>query len=287
MEATTNSMSSLGFGHFLAQADVVASFILLVMLVMSVGTWYLIIAKGLRLYFAQRRSKVFLGDFWRAESLDAVARRLRENGVSEPFSHLVHHGFTAVEQHCAGCSDCEGKKPRGMIDAGTPDEFLTRALKRAIAQDKARMEHGQTFLATVASSAPFIGLFGTVWGIYHALIAIGMSGSSSLDQVAGPVGEALIMTALGLAVAIPAAVAYNAFARASRNTLAELNSFAHDVFTFLATGFKTRPTNAAENVVATSDRIIARYCNPGADTAAADEAAAPLNPAALKPAAAA
>jgi biopolymer transport protein ExbB len=257
METTSNSLSSLGFGHFLAQADGISSFILLIMLVMSVGTWYLIIAKGLRLFFAQHRSKTFLADFWGAASLDAVARRLRETGVTEPFSHLVHHGFTAVEQHCAaGCDDCEGKKPRGLIDAGTPDEFLTRALKRAIAQDKARMEHGQTFLATVASSAPFIGLFGTVWGIYHALLAIGMSGRSSLDQ-----GEALIMTALGLAVAIPAAVAYNAFARASRNTLAELNSFAHDVFTFLATGFKSGPTNAAENVMATSDRIIARYCN--------------------------
>ncbi|MBV2234547.1 MAG: MotA/TolQ/ExbB proton channel family protein [Sterolibacterium sp.] len=271
MEPSANSLSSLGFGHFLSQADAIASFILVVMLVMSIGTWYLIVAKGLRLFFAQRRSKTFLADFWRASSLDAVARRLRETGISEPFSHLVHHGFTAVEQHCAAdCEDCEGKKPRGLIGAGTPDEFLTRALKRAIAQDKARMEHGQTFLATVASSAPFIGLFGTVWGIYHALIAIGMSGSSSLDQVAGPVGEALIMTALGLAVAIPAAVAYNAFARASRNTLAELNSFAHDVFTFLATGAKCGPANVAESVMATSERIIARYGNPdkASDTAA-------------------
>lgn len=281
METTSNSLSSLGFGHFLAQADGISSFILLVMLVMSVGTWYLIIAKGLRLFFAQHRSKIFLKDFWGAASLDTVARRLRETGITEPFSHLVHHGFTAVEQHCAaGCDDCEGKKPRGLIDAGTPDEFLTRALKRAIAQDKARMEHGQTFLATVASSAPFIGLFGTVWGIYHALIAIGMSGRSSLDQVAGPVGEALIMTALGLAVAIPAAVAYNAFARASRNTLAELNSFAHDVFTFLATGFKSGPTNAAENVMATSERIIARYCNSDEATPTPAPSVAPIKSAA-------
>jgi biopolymer transport protein ExbB len=147
----------------------------------------------------------------------------------------VHHGFTAIEQHKAG------RETRGLVDAGTPDEFLTRALKRAIAQDKSRLEYGQTFLATVASSAPFVGLFGTVWGIYHALMAIGMSGQGTLDKVAGPVGEALIMTAIGLAVAIPAAVAYNAFARANRNTLADLNSFAHDLFNFLATGLKSTP----------------------------------------------
>lgn len=240
--------NSLGFAHFLAQADGVAQFILALMVLMSVGTWYLIATKGIALVRARRRSQAFLHEFWVADSLDAVARRLRETGVTDAFSHLVHHGFTAIEQHRDG--------GRGLIDAGTPDEFLTRALKRAIAQDRARVEYGQTFLATVASSAPFVGLFGTVWGIYHALMAIGISGQGTLDKVAGPVGEALIMTAIGLAVAIPAAVAYNAFARANRNTLAELNSFAHDVFAFLATGLKSAPQGG--DVAATTDRIIAR-----------------------------
>ena len=240
----------LGFAHFLANTDGVARFILVLMALMSVGTWYLIVTKGARLWLAQKKSAAFLRAFWQAGSLDAVALRLREQGVTDAFSHLVHHGFTAIEQHRAG------KEARGLIDAGTPDEFLTRALKRAIAQDKSRMEYGQTFLATVASSAPFVGLFGTVWGIYHALMAIGMSGQGTLDKVAGPVGEALIMTAIGLAVAIPAAVAYNAFARANRNTLVELDSFAHDVFTFLATGFKAAPQLA--DVAETSERIIAR-----------------------------
>ncbi len=241
--------TSLGFAHFLANADGVARFILVLMAIMSIGTWYLIVTKGARLWQAQKKSATFLRSFWQAGSLDNVALQLREQGVTDAFSHLVHHGFTAIEQHRAG------KEARGLIDAGTPDEFLTRALKRAIAQDKSRMEYGQTFLATVASSAPFVGLFGTVWGIYHALVAIGMSGQGTLDKVAGPVGEALIMTALGLAVAIPAAIAYNAFARANRNMLAELDSFAHDVFTFLATGFKTAPQPA--DVKETSERIIA------------------------------
>jgi len=249
----------MGFAHFLADSDGIARFILVLMLLMSIGTWYLIVTKGLRLFAGQRKSDDFLAAFWEADSLDAVARRLRETGVTDPFSHLVHHGFTAIEQHKAGQS-------RGLIDAGTPDEFLTRALKRAIAQDKARLEHGQTFLATVASSAPFVGLFGTVWGIYHALMAIGMSGQGTLDKVAGPVGEALIMTAIGLAVAIPAAIAYNAFARANRNTLGELDSFAHDVFTFLATGLKAQPHSG--DVAATSERIIARVVANSAARAA-------------------
>ncbi|MCM2308243.1 MAG: MotA/TolQ/ExbB proton channel family protein [Sulfuritalea sp.] len=242
--------TTLGFGHFLANADGIARFILALMLIMSVGTWYLIVTKGVQSIRSQRRSSVFLMAFWAAPSLDAVARHLRQAGVAEPFSHLVHHGFTAIEQHKAG------RETRGLVDAGTPDEFLTRAMKRAIAQDKSRLEYGQTFLATVASSAPFVGLFGTVWGIYHSLMAIGISGQGTLDKVAGPVGEALIMTAVGLAVAIPAAVAYNAFARANRNTLAELNSFAHDLFTFLATGLKSAPQQG--DVATTSERIIAR-----------------------------
>jgi biopolymer transport protein ExbB len=256
-----NQFTQLGFAHFLSHSDGIARFILALMMLMSIGTWYLIVTKGITLWRARQKSRAFLRDFWAAASLDAVARRMRETGVTDAFSHLVHHGFTAIEQHKAG------KEARGLIDAGTPDEFLTRAMKRAIAQDKARMEYGQTFLATVASSAPFVGLFGTVWGIYHALMAIGMSGQGTLDKVAGPVGEALIMTAIGLAVAIPATVAYNAFARANRNMLAELNSFAHDVFTFLATGLKSAPQSG--DVAATSERIIARVvANTAARTAA-------------------
>lgn len=244
--------ASLGFGHFLAQTDGVARLILAVLLVMSVGTWYLIVTKGVQNVLRGRQTAAFLDAFWRAPNLDAVAHRLRENGAREPFSHLVHHGFTAVEQLRVSR---EGNRPAGLIDAGSPDDFLTRALKRAIDEDKARLEHGQTFLATVASSAPFVGLFGTVWGIYHALIAIGVSGQGTLDKVAGPIGEALIMTAIGLAVAIPAAIAYNAFARANRNTLTALNSFAHDVFAFLSVGCKTAPQRT--DVTATSERIIA------------------------------
>ena len=238
---------TLGFSHFLQDADGVARFVLGAMLLASIGTWYLILTKGVQAFRRSRQSAAFLTAFWEAPNLEAVACRIRENGVTEPFSHLVHHGFTAVEQH--------SHEGAGLIHSGAPDELLTRALKRAIDEDRSQLEFGQTFLATVASAAPFVGLFGTVWGIYHALLAIGQSGQGTLDKVAGPVGEALVMTALGLAVAIPAAVAYNAFARSNRNTLSRLNAFGYDVFAFLSTGIKTSPMRT--DARATSEKVIA------------------------------
>lgn len=219
----------MGFANFIQQADAVALFILATLLIMSVGSWYYIAIKGWRHTQSSKLSQEFLRTFWAAPNLEAVAQRIRSTGISDPFSHLVHHGFTAIEQH-------RSRNGNSLIEAGSAEDFLTRSLKRAIDQDKARLEGGLTFLATVASSAPFVGLFGTVWGIYHALMAIGMSGQSGLDKVAGPIGEALIMTGLGLAVAIPSAVAYNVFVRLNRNTMVQLNSFAHDVFAFLSTG---------------------------------------------------
>ncbi|MGQ0651984.1 MAG: MotA/TolQ/ExbB proton channel family protein [Betaproteobacteria bacterium] len=115
-------------------------------------------------------------------------------------------------------------------------DFLTRAMRRAIDEDTARLESGLTVLASVGSTAPFVGLLGTVWGVYHALVSIGLSGQGTLDKVAGPVGEALIMTALGLAVAIPAVLAYNGFVRANRLVLARLDAFAHDLYALLTLG---------------------------------------------------
>jgi biopolymer transport protein ExbB len=239
---------TLGFAHFLEHTDGVARVVLAVLLLGSVVSWYLIVTKGVQLVRASRQSRRFLGIFWDAQNLEAVATEIRSTGTPEPFSHLLHHGFTAVDQ-LSRRNDVSS-----LVDAGAPDEMLTRALRRAIEEDKSRLEFGQTFLATVASSAPFVGLLGTVWGIYHALMAIGQSGQGSLDQVAGPVGEALIMTGIGLAVAIPAAIAYNSFARATRNTLAQLNSFAYDVHNFLATGIKSSPLRDDARV--TSDKVI-------------------------------
>ena len=240
--------NSLGFAHFLANSDGIARFILVLMALMSIGTWYLILAKSARRIAIRRKSNAFLKSFWAANSLDDIAGEIRAinhtKGISEPFADLVQQGIAVVE-HCK--ADNISQSPQGLMDFGTPGEFLIRSIRHVIAQHKAHMEYGNTFLATVASSAPFVGLFGTVWGIYHALLAIGMSGQSTLDKVAGPVGEALIMTAIGLAVAIPAAVAYNVFTRVNRNALSELNAFAHELFTLLATGLKTVPQDHKGN----------------------------------------
>lgn len=221
----------LGFAHFIAQADTLAHVLLIILLVMSVITWYLIASKSLVNWKMKKHAQTFLARFWESPHLATVADTLQKNGVNDPFSHLTHHGLKAAEQY-------RNKTGARLIESGTEDEFLTRALRRAITQDTARLEYGHTMLASIASSAPFVGLFGTVWGIYHALVNIGMSGSGSLDQVAGPVGEALIMTALGLAVAIPAVLAYNFFNRAKRQMLTEVDGFAHDLFAFMSTGVR-------------------------------------------------
>ncbi len=230
-----------GFSHFLAQADLVGHLILIVLLIMSVATWYLIVTKTLANRKMRRAADRFQRAFWDAGDMQTVAEYVRKNGVNDPLSHLTHHGLRAAEQF----RDRRGGR---MIESGSADEFLTRALRRAIEQDTARMEYGHTVLASVASAAPFVGLFGTVWGIYHALLAIGISGSGTLDKVAGPVGEALIMTALGLAVAIPAVLAYNAFTRYNRVMLAEVDGFAHDLFAFMSTGNRNEAPGASPKV---------------------------------------
>ncbi|MGN2390896.1 MotA/TolQ/ExbB proton channel family protein [Pelomicrobium sp. G1] len=222
---------SLGFAHFLAQADAVAKFILALLVLMSAASWYLILTKAVAYALVRRHSRRFLERFWTAESLAAVEEGLRQAGAHDPFSRLVQQGLAACDQY-------RRRDQARLIETGSADEFLTRALRRVIERETARAESGLTFLASVGSSAPFIGLFGTVWGIYHALLAIGLSGQGTLDKVAGPVGEALIMTALGLAVAIPAVLAYNAFTRANRVLLSELDGFAHDVFAFMVTGVR-------------------------------------------------
>jgi biopolymer transport protein ExbB len=132
-----------------------------------------------------------------------------------------------------------------LTEAGSASDFLTRSMRRVIDEETARLESGLTVLASIGSTAPFIGLFGTVWGVYHALVNIGMSGQGTLDKVAGPVGEALVMTALGLAVAIPAVLAYNALVRRNRIVLAALDAFAHDLFAILTTGARYGDTESA------------------------------------------
>jgi biopolymer transport protein ExbB len=226
---------------FLAERDGAGLLVLALLFSMSVASWYLIVAKTLWGAQIRHRAGAFLDRFWRAASLDAVAAELASHPPREPFGRLA---LQAIESGRQWRKAPEVTLARGVSE----EEFLTRALRRSIQREAASLEFGLTVLASVGSTAPFIGLFGTVWGIYHALIGIGAAGTATLDAVAGPVGEALIMTAAGLAVAIPAVLAYNAFVRANRIVLAELDGFAHDLLAFVATG--ARPSSEVSPVSA-------------------------------------
>ncbi|MGE8492655.1 MotA/TolQ/ExbB proton channel family protein, partial [Comamonas sp.] len=143
------------------------------------------------------------------------------------------------------------KTAEHLHDSLDVSDWITRCLRNGIDEFTARAQSGLAVLASVGSTAPFIGLFGTVWGIYHALVAIGMSGQSSIDKVAGPIGEALIMTALGLAVAIPAVLGYNALVRGNKSVLNRLNSFAHDLHAFFVTGTRLNVDSSKPGAVVT------------------------------------
>jgi biopolymer transport protein ExbB len=226
-----------GFAHFLAQTDAVGHALLAFLVLMSIATWYLIVTKTLAQWLERRRSAAFLERFWNASSVGEVQRHLEERHPDDPFSHLAWHAIVASQHH-------QRHGANRLNETGSPADFLTRAMRRVIDEDTTRIESGLTVLASVGSTAPFVGLFGTVWGVYHALVAIGLSGQGTLDKVAGPVGEALIMTALGLAVAIPAVLAYNTFVRSNRLVLARLDAFAHDLFAVLTTGSRLSEAGA-------------------------------------------
>jgi len=221
--------SALGFGHFLLHSDPVIKTLLCVLTVMSVISWYLIVMKGISQIVRQRRSAKFLDLFWGATSLEAVQNELTVHGANEPFGHLTAHSLHAQAHH-------ERFGAAKLEEAGSQQEFLTRTIKKVLDEETTALENGLTMLATVGATAPFVGLFGTVWGVYHALVAIGMTGSGMLDKVAGPVGEALIMTGIGLAVALPAIMGYNWLTRANRVLTAKLDAFAFELLTFLSMG---------------------------------------------------
>lgn len=221
--------------------DVISKSLLLVLLIMSCMTWYLIFSKGIFLMRTKRRAKEFLTTFWNAGSLEQVENELIVHGVQDPFSHLTLHAIHARNHHVQyGATRLE--------EAGTTGDFLTRSMRKVIDEETSNFETGLTVLATIGATAPFVGLFGTVWGVYHALMAIASEEGANFNQLAGPVGEALIMTGLGLAVAIPAVLAYNALVRSNRVLLGKLDAFAHELFVFLTTGQAAGITAKAQQI---------------------------------------
>ena len=227
---TWNPQSAFPTSLFRPMHSARRCFVLL--LALSLASWYLILTKALTNMLAKRRAEKFLDQFWAADSLQQIRHALLQQPRDHAFAQLAHDALEAA-------ADSERHGMQKLAAAGGLSEFLTRLLRNGIDQEAARVEHGLTIMASAGSAAPYIGLFGTVWGIYHALVNIGLSGQGTLDKVAGPVGEALIMTALGLAVAIPAVLAYNAFNRRNRVWLAKLDAFAHDLYAIITVGEKS------------------------------------------------
>ena len=228
-DAGSAAIQQGGMLHFISQSDVVGKSLFAILIIMSMVSWYLIFVKSFSNFRMRRRSGKFLNEFWAASSLEQVENEIQTHGADEPFSHLTIHAIHARNHHAKyGAMKLEEK--------GSTGAFVTRIIRKVIDEETAKLENGLTVLASVGSTAPFVGLFGTVWGVYHALVGIGLSDGVTVSRIAGPVGEALIMTGLGLAVAIPAVLAYNAFVRTNRVYLAQLDAFAHDLFTFLSTG---------------------------------------------------
>ena len=223
--------SPMGLTHFWTQGDLVTHSTAVILALLSFFSWLLIVSKLLSTWRAARCQERALHSFWGANSLPEALEALRNEDRSGIFAGLALTGAHAAQAH-------QQNAARGIGAGVNASEFLTRSLRSHMVIAQSRIERGQTFLASVGSTAPFIGLFGTVWGIYHALV--GLSGATQvvLDKVAGPVGEALIMTAAGLFVAIPAVLAYNAFTRANRLVAVQLDGFAHDLHAYLTTGVR-------------------------------------------------
>lgn len=210
------------------QGDLITKTAAFVLLGMSVMSWYVIVFKSWRLRSLLRQSEIAETTFWHAKSLDEGLELFGNPCDGTPFRTLAEDGLNAAAHHSHHEDELHGTL--------NPSEWLTSCLRRSIENISQNLQSSLPLLASIGSTAPFVGLFGTVWGVYHALVQIGVSGEASLDKVAGPVGEALIMTAFGLAVAIPAVLGYNALTQGNKKILARLRNFAHDLHACLLMG---------------------------------------------------
>lgn len=208
------------------QGDFVSKGTLIILVIMSMGSWYIIFVKLWEQHKLIKESREMANSFWKSASLRDGAKKLKD---SSAFRYIAETGLDANEHH-------EGTLTEN-IDLNT---WVTMSVQRSVDTVQSRLQDGLAFLATVGSTAPFVGLFGTVWGIYHALTAIGIAGQASIDKVAGPVGEALIMTAIGLAVAVPAVMGYNWLVRRNKFAMESVRTFGADLHAVLL-GRKVEP----------------------------------------------
>jgi biopolymer transport protein ExbB len=211
-----------GVAAMWAEGDFVNKGTIIILALMSMGSWYIIITKLIDQMKISKQAKEAQSKFWKAPSIAAGSAQLKEGS---PFRFIAETGTKATQHHDGALLE--------QIDLST---WVTMQIQRAVDRVQSRLQDGLSFLATVGSTSPFIGLFGTVWGIYNALTAIGMSGNASIDKVAGPVGEALIMTAFGLFVAVPAVLGYNWLVRRNKSAMEDIRSFSADVHSVLISG---------------------------------------------------
>jgi biopolymer transport protein ExbB len=223
--------------------DVVTKTILFLLVIMSLGSWYIIVTKLFEQTKLMKQAKVANKTFWSAPSVPQGTATL-EPGT--PFRYLADSGIQATERH-------EGLL--GGIDLNT---WVTMSIQRAMENVQNRLQDGLAFLATVGSTAPFVGLFGTVWGILNALTAIGIAGQASIDKVAGPVGEALYMTAFGLAVAVPAVLGYNWLVRRNKTAMEKVRAFGNDLHSVLLGGGTSRVVASAPVAPAARTATVSR-----------------------------
>ena len=204
------------------QGDFVAKATLIIMTIMSMGSWYVIFTKLFEQRSMLKSAKSSADTFWKASSVKSGVGALEEGS---PFRFIAEQGIRASDHH-------EGT----MVETIDKHTWITMSVDRSVGNIQSRLQDGLAVLATVGSTAPFVGLFGTVWGIYNALVKIGISGQASIDKVAGPVGESLIMTAIGLAVAVPAVMGYNWLVRRNKNIMDQTRAFAGDLHNVLIAG---------------------------------------------------
>ena len=205
-----------------SQGDFVARGTLIILVIMSMGSWYVIFTKLFEQRIMLKSAKESADSFWKASSVKTGATALVEGSA---FHFIAQQGIKASDHH-------EGT----MVEAIDKHTWISMSVDRAVSNVQGRLQDGLAVLATVGSTAPFVGLFGTVWGIYNALVKIGISGQASIDKVAGPVGEALIMTAIGLAVAVPAVMGYNWLIRRNKTVMDATKAFAGDLHNVLIAG---------------------------------------------------
>ncbi|GAA5067339.1 MotA/TolQ/ExbB proton channel family protein [Lysobacter panacisoli] len=227
--SNAQALQQMSFAHLLQNFDFVGWVVFITLAIMSVLSIYWIVVNFVKNLRLRASSDRVVSTFWETPNAQDAIRFMEEQGRYEPFSKIALDAAQAAAHH----QRHEGSR---LVESLNRSEFVDRALRQGVTRESSKLEAGLTVLATVGSTAPFVGLLGTVWGIYHALIRISATGQASIDAVAGPVGEALIMTAIGLFVAIPAVLAYNFFTRLNRVTNNKFDTFAHDLHDFFATG---------------------------------------------------